>query len=144
MLRRGDGRLFIGERIGPIASAWQMPQGGIDPGESPEEAAWRELGEEVGTNRAELRTASAGWHAYDLPREVMPARWGGRFRGQTQRWFLFDFLGEDDDIRLDRHHQEFSRWRWATAEEAMGLIVDFKRPVYRAVLAEFGLLPEPR
>jgi putative (di)nucleoside polyphosphate hydrolase len=132
--------IFIGERIGPLASAWQMPQGGIDGGENPAAAAWRELYEEVGTRCASLRTESAWWYAYDLPQGLRPPRWDPRFGGQTQRWFLFDFEGADDDIRLDLHEPEFVRWRWASPDEVLALIVDFKRPVYQAVLAEFAPL----
>jgi putative (di)nucleoside polyphosphate hydrolase len=136
-----DRRLFLGERLGPLQDAWQMPQGGIDPGESPLEAARRELMEEVGTDRVELLAESRHWYAYDLPQELWPAHWDRRYRGQSQRWFAFRFTGRDADIDLHAHHAEFARWRWATADEALRLIVPFKRPVYQAVLAEFaGLL----
>lgn len=124
-------------------AAWQMPQGGIDPGERPADAAWRELEEEVGTRRASLRAESGWWYAYDLPGDLLPAHWDRRFAGQTQRWFLFDFEGVDQDFRLDHHQPEFTRWRWASPGEILGLIVDFKRPVYEAVFAEFELLRLP-
>jgi putative (di)nucleoside polyphosphate hydrolase len=135
-----DRRLFLGERTGPLQNAWQMPQGGIDPGESPLEAARRELLEEVGTDRAELLAESRRWYVYDLPPELTPDHWGGRYRGQSQRWFAFRFTGSDADIDLEAHHAEFARWRWATPDEALRLIVSFKRSVYRAVLAEFAPL----
>jgi putative (di)nucleoside polyphosphate hydrolase len=141
VLVNAAGLLFIGERRGPVLNAWQMPQGGIDPGEEPGAAARRELHEEVGTDRAELVAESACWYAYDLPAELIPARWGGRYRGQSQKWFGFRFTGTDRDIDIAGHEPEFVRWRWAHPDEVLRLAVDFKRPIYQAVLAEFGHLP---
>jgi putative (di)nucleoside polyphosphate hydrolase len=138
MLLDRAGRMFIGERRGPLLDAWQMPQGGIDPGETPLVAAWRELKEEVGTELAELLAESRYWYAYDLPPELLPSHWDPSYRGQSQRWFAFRFLGSDADIDLATHHPEFERWRWASADEVLRLIVPFKRPVYQAVLAEFA------
>lgn len=140
MLLNPANLLFIGERRGPLLDAWQMPQGGIDRGETPREAAWRELKEEVGTDRARLIAESRQWLSYDLPRDLRPARWHERYRGQSQRWFAFRFTGDDADIDLAAHQPEFDRWRWASADEVLGLIVAFKRPVYEAVLAEFAHL----
>lgn len=137
MLLDRSNRLFLGERQGPLLDAWQMPQGGIDPGESPLAAARRELKEEVGTDRAELLAESRFWYAYDLPRELILAHWGDQYRGQSQKWFAFRFLGSDDEIDLHGHHPEFVRWRWATPAEVLDVIVPFKRPVYEAVLHEF-------
>ena len=131
-------RLLIGERLGPLRDAWQMPQGGIDPGETPREAACRELLEEIGTDRVELLAESRNWYAYDLPPQLIPDHWAGRYRGQSQKWFAFRFTGTDADIDLHAHHAEFARWRWATRDEVLRLIVPFKLPVYRAVLAEFA------
>lgn len=138
MLIDPGGRLFIGERRGPLLDAWQMPQGGIDPGESPLVAAWRELKEEVGTERALLLRESRSWYVYDLPPELRPDHWDPRYHGQSQRWFAFRFTGRDADIDLATHNPEFDRWRWATREEVLRLIVPFKRPVYEAVLEEFA------
>jgi putative (di)nucleoside polyphosphate hydrolase len=136
-----DQRVLLGERLGPLRDAWQMPQGGIDPGESPLEAARRELLEEIGTDQVELLAESRHWYAYDLPRKLIPGHWGRRYRGQSQKWFAFRFTGSDADIDLHAHHAEFARWRWATADQVLDLIVTLKRPVYQAVLAEFaGLL----
>jgi putative (di)nucleoside polyphosphate hydrolase len=138
MLVNAAGLLFIGERRGPLLDAWQMPQGGIDPDEDPRAAALRELREEVGTDRAELLRESRSWYAYDLPPELAPPDWRGRYRGQSQKWFAFRFIGTDPDIDITAHEPEFVRWRWARPDEVLRLVVDFKRPIYQAVLEEFG------
>ena len=132
------GHVFIGERRGPVLDAWQMPQGGIDPGEDPRAAARRELREEVGTERAELMGESRYWYAYDLPPELIPPHWGSRYRGQSQKWFAFRFTGTDGDIDIAAHEPEFVRWRWARPDEVLRLAVAFKRSIYQAVLEEFG------
>jgi len=136
MLVSADGRVFVGRRL-DTRDAWQMPQGGIDPGESPAVAAIRELREEVGTDRAEIVAESAIWHRYDLPPHLQGRLWGGRWRGQTQKWFLLRFTGTDDDIDLNGHHPEFDAWQWVGLNDLLGLIVPFKRQVYAAVVAEF-------
>jgi putative (di)nucleoside polyphosphate hydrolase len=117
--------------------AWQMPQGGIDPGESPAEAAMRELTEETGTDKAEIVAESRDWHCYDIPAEVAATRWGGRYRGQRQKWFLMRFLGEDEDINIDTKNPEFGRWKWVAPDELCNLIVGFKRAIYVALIEEF-------
>ena len=144
MLLDPRGLVFVGRRL-DTPDAWQMPQGGIDAGETPREAALRELAEEIGTDRAELLAESHGWLSYDLPPELGGRVWGGRYRGQTQKWFAFRFTGSDADIDLAAAaHPEFDAWRWVPADELPRLIVPFKRPVYEAVLAEFRhLLPPP-
>jgi putative (di)nucleoside polyphosphate hydrolase len=132
------GLLFVGERLGPLQNAWQMPQGGIDRGEEPRAAARRELMEEVGTDRADLIAESRHWYTYDLPPELAPARWSRRYRGQAQKWFCFRFTGTDIDIDIAAYEPEFASWRWASPDEVVRLAVDFKRPIYRAVLEEFS------
>lgn len=139
MLLNADNRIFVGRRIDTAAS-WQMPQGGIDPGETPEEAAIRELHEEVGTSRAEIIAKSTQWRRYDLPSTLRGRVWRGRYRGQAQKWFLLRFTGTDADIDLARHHPEFDAWRWVDVDDLVELIVAFKRDVYKDVVEEFGSL----
>ena len=103
--------------------AWQMPQGGIDPGESPRQAALRELKEEIGTDKAEIVCESQAWLQYDLPVELAGGIWGGRYRGQRQKWFVMRFTGSDADINLATEHPEFVDWQWVTSERLTDLIV---------------------
>jgi putative (di)nucleoside polyphosphate hydrolase len=131
--------VFAGRRIDMPAGlpAWQMPQGGIDPGETPREAALRELAEEAGTDRAEIVAESRVLHRYDLPVEIAGRMWGGRFRGQKQLWFAMRFLGEDSDIDIAMPQAEFDAWKWVAPGALPDLIVPFKRAIYIAVLDEF-------
>lgn len=143
MLLNRRGEAFIGNRIASDHFvAWQMPQGGIDPGETPDQAAMRELHEEVGTDRAEILAAHPDWLNYDLPESVLGQALGGRFRGQTQKWFALRFTGADKDIHIDTAHPEFNRWRWCPLDDIPGLIVPFKRRVYERVIQEFRPLAE--
>jgi len=137
MLLDRAGRAWVGRRIDTELDAWQMPQGGIDKGESPAAAALRELEEEIGTAKAEILLESDGWVAYDLPSELRAKVWGGKWRGQAQRWFVLRFTGSDADIDIATEHPEFSAWRWVPRVQLPDLIVPFKRPVYAAVLAHF-------
>jgi putative (di)nucleoside polyphosphate hydrolase len=130
-------RIFVGRRTGQ-SDAWQMPQGGIDDGESAVEAACRELWEEVGTAKALLLRESQGWLTYDVPEALRPAHWKGRWRGQAQKWFALAFTGRDTDIALDAHDREFDSWQWMSAAEMLERIVPFKRPVYETVVKEFA------
>lgn len=134
------GLVFAARRIDTPGDAWQMPQGGIDKGESPRAAALRELEEEIGTAKAEIIGESRDWLTYDLPPDLQGRVWGGRYRGQKQKWFAMLFTGEDGDIDLTCHNPEFSDWRWMELERLPALIVPFKRPLYEAVVAEFAPL----
>lgn len=154
MVLNRAGLVWIGKRSDAPGDAegrgdwWQMPQGGIDEGEDPERAAFRELYEETGMRTVEVVSSIPTWLTYDLPPELQGKAWGGRYRGQKQRWFLMRFTGEEGEINIEpapgpSHKREFDSWRWALADDLMGLIVPFKRPVYASVIAEFGPLARP-
>jgi putative (di)nucleoside polyphosphate hydrolase len=131
------GQVWVGRRK-DTPDAWQMPQGGIDPGESPVEAALRELEEEIGTANARVVAETRDWLSYDLPAEIVPNIWGGKYRGQTQKWFVLEYLGEDAEIAPTRvKHPEFDAWRWVALDELPGLAVSFKRDIYQSLVAEF-------
>ena len=140
MLLNTRGHIFVGQRKDRDQDAWQMPQGGVDPGETTRDAAIRELWEETGVieKLITVEAESLGLIAYDLPHELVPKIWKGRYRGQEQKWFLFRFHGADDDINIATEHPEFSEWKWMPKEELVANIVPFKRAVYEQVLAEFS------
>ncbi|PWR24164.1 RNA pyrophosphohydrolase [Zavarzinia aquatilis] len=140
MLINPAGLVFVGQRIDNLVEAWQMPQGGIDDGEEPQTAAMRELGEEIGTEKAEIIAESAGWLNYDLPLELIPKVWKGRYRGQRQKWYAMRFLGTDADINIATSHPEFAAWRWVEHHQLPDLIVPFKRDLYQEIVAEFAPL----
>jgi len=148
-----NGEAFIGhrkrKRSGEVLDvrAWQMPQGGIDEGEAPLDAARRELWEETNVRSVELIAEMPEWLSYDLPLNARN-RWNGRYRGQTQKWFLFRFLGDDSEIDVRRpaggaHEAEFDEWRWEQFERLPEVVVPFKREVYEAVSAAFAPLVRP-
>ena len=139
VLVNADGHVFAGRRIDHDQGAWQMPQGGIDAGEDPREAALRELEEETGVSRAlvEVEAETADWVRYDLPDELLGRIWKGKYRGQEQKWLLCRFKGRDEDIDVETDHPEFSAWNWMSPAELLEQIVPFKRTVYEAVLREF-------
>jgi putative (di)nucleoside polyphosphate hydrolase len=123
-----------------------MPQGGIDPGEDPATAARRELFEETAIRSAEEIAELPRWLTYDLPPELIGQAWGGRYRGQKQKWFAYRFTGQDDEIDITPQtgpEPEFIDWQWASVDEVIDLIVPFKRDVYREVLAAFAPLAPP-
>ena len=146
VLLNRDGLVFAGQRVDNPEDAWQMPQGGIDPGETPREAALRELGEETGIDpsQVELLRESGVWIPYDLPPVLVPRLWGGRYRGQTQRWFAMRFLGPDYAIDIQTDEPEFRSWAWMPHDELIDRIVPFKRETYSRVYDEFrDLLGHP-
>ena len=144
VLFNAAGRILVARRADlPNAEGapggWQLPQGGIDSDEDPRAAVLRELAEEIGTNRAEIIGEHPDWLAYDLPAELIGVALGGRYRGQSQRWFALRFLGLDSDIRLDLDpHPEFDAWRWAELTELPDLAVGFKRPIYEILARSFA------
>ncbi|ABL70596.1 MULTISPECIES: RNA pyrophosphohydrolase [Paracoccus] len=133
------GLVFAGQRIDNPGPAWQMPQGGIDRGESPREAALRELVEETGVtpDLVDVLAETPGWVTYDLPPELLGKVWKGRYGGQKQKWFAMRFLGEDSAVRIATEHPEFERWQWMRAADLIDGIVPFKRDVYARVLSDF-------
>ncbi|SDH33805.1 RNA pyrophosphohydrolase [Roseospirillum parvum] len=148
MLINPAGLVFVARRIDTPKDgereAWQMPQGGIDPGETPDQAAHRELEEEIGTNQAEIIAETKEWLTYDLPDHLIGKVWKGRYRGQKQKWFLMRFTGTDTDINIhDRPHPEFDAWKWANPQHLPEMIVAFKRPIYQHLLTEFTPLIPP-
>ena len=152
MLLNAHGQVFIGRRkseAGPehvdAQHAWQMPQGGIDDGEDPRDAAFRELYEETNVQSARIIAEAPDWFSYDLPDEIIKRSWKGRYRGQTQKWFAMLFEGSDDEIDIHspghgKHRPEFNDWRWTDMASLPGLIIPFKRPVYEQVVTAFSHL----
>ncbi len=139
-----SGRVFVGRRMDTDADAWQLPQGGIDAGEPPRDAVLRELAEETGTDKAEIVAESRRWRRYDLPGEVAARLWGGRYRGQEQKWFALRFTGADGDIDLAATPDpEFDAWKWVDLARIPDSIVPFKRRLYEDLVAEFAPLIAP-
>jgi putative (di)nucleoside polyphosphate hydrolase len=143
MLLNREGKVFVGKRIDQSIESWQMPQGGIDPGETPRDTALRELSEEIGTTKVEFLREHPDWLTYDLPPQLVDIAWEGRYRGQKLKWFALRFAGSDADINVKTAHQEFSDWRWVDLGDLLGLIVPFKRETYAQVIAAFSDLAGP-
>jgi putative (di)nucleoside polyphosphate hydrolase len=143
MLINREGLVFVGRRIDQTVEGWQMPQGGIDPGETPAEAALRELKEEIGTSNARLMCEHDDWLAYDLPQHLLGVALHGKYRGQKQKWLLMRFLGDDSEINVQTPEPEFASWKWLAVEALPRLIVPFKRDTYEKVIAAFQDLAGP-
>ena len=139
MLANPRGHIFVGQRMDRDQDAWQMPQGGVDPGESCRDAAYRELWEETGVTAKMVTLEAETPHLirYDLPHDIVPKIWKGKYRGQEQKWFLFRYHGTDAEITITTEHPEFSEWKWMPKEQLVANIVPFKRAVYEEVLAAF-------
>jgi putative (di)nucleoside polyphosphate hydrolase len=139
MLINAQGLIFAGQRRDSESPAWQMPQGGIDAGEKPRAAALRELWEETGVtpDLVEILDKTPDWVTYDLPPELLGQVWGGKYRGQKQKWFLMRYHGRDDQVDIATTHPEFSRWSWVQADAMIAAIVPFKRAVYETIVTTF-------
>jgi putative (di)nucleoside polyphosphate hydrolase len=139
MLMNKEGGIFVGERI-DTPGAWQMPQGGVDKGETPDKAALRELWEETGVDpeHVDVLAQTADWLTYDLPDHLLGKVWKGKYRGQKQLWYLMRFNSTDDKISIASEHPEFAQWKWSTPSSLVAEIVPFKKHIYEAVVAEFA------
>lgn len=142
MLLNKCGQVFVAKRIDTEVEAWQMPQGGIDDNENPKDAAIRELNEETGIKNASIIDEYEGWLTYDLPDELIGKVWKGRYRGQTMKWYVMRFNGNDKEINIETEHPEFSEWRWANISELPNIIVPFKKNIYQKLSERFSYLAD--
>ena len=138
MILNENNDILVGRRLDHPSGFWQMPQGGIDDKENPEEAVWREMMEEIGTNKAKLIKESNQWINYDIPEETLKTLpWGHKYIGQTQKWFAFQFTGKESDINVGTNNPEFSEWKWTNHKTLTKNAVPFKREIYIKILEEF-------
>ena len=140
MILNEKNQIFVGKRVDAKMEAWQMPQGGIDIGETPSKAALREMEEEIGSGSGLIIAESKNWYSYDLPKFLIPKLWSGSYKGQKQKWFLIRFTGAESEINIQTDHPEFEDWRWVDLAELLDIIIPFKKKLYEAVVMEFGPL----
>tara|TARA_B100000131_G_C17940375_1_gene542069 strand:- start:162 stop:629 length:468 start_codon:yes stop_codon:yes gene_type:complete len=138
MILNNKNEILVGKRIDHPSGHWQMPQGGIDENEKPEEAVWREMQEEIGTNNATMIMESKKWINYKIPLKTLETLpWGHKYIGQTQKWFAFRFSGKEKEINVGTENPEFSEWKWSDNNLLVQNIVPFKRNTYEIILEEF-------
>ena len=137
LLINSNNQIFAGQRIDNHLEAWQMPQGGIDEGEDVETACFREMKEEIGTDKASIIAIHPEWLNYDIPEILVDKLWDRKYRGQTQKWVALKFTGKDSDINIKTHIPEFSKWKWISPQQLASLAAPFKREVYENVLNVF-------
>ena len=131
-------KVFVGKRIDTKNNAWQMPQGGIDEDETLLEAGVRELFEETNIQNIEILAETKNWLYYDLPEFLIGRLWGGKYRGQKQKWLLIKFTGNDEEININKSNQEFKQWKWIEVEELPEVVVAFKKQLYTSIVKEFA------
>ncbi|MBS0235164.1 MAG: RNA pyrophosphohydrolase [Proteobacteria bacterium] len=144
VLLNDEGQVFVGHRNASSQNPWQLPQGGIQKGESAHEAALRELMEELGTNNVEVIAESNGWFSYDVPEANAVEAWSGRWKGQRQKWFVMAFKGRNEDFDLTCGDAEFKVWRWVSIHDLPMLAVPFKRALYQDIVKEFAAIVSGR
>ena len=138
MILNADNYVLVGQRIDHPSGYWQMPQGGIDKDEIPEKTVWREMMEEIGTNQCELIATSSKWLNYKIPEDTLKTLpWGNKYVGQTQKWFVFKFIGDDKEINVSTENPEFSAWKWLHPNDLIEKAVPFKKNIYFEILKEF-------
>ena len=137
MILNDDNKILVGKRMDHPSGHWQMPQGGIDENENPEEAVWREMHEEIGTKNVEYLDEINSWLNYDIPSNLSEKLWNGKYRGQTQKWLAYRFLGKNDEINIKTKNPEFIDWKWESHKNLPSLAVPFKRDIYLQVIAGF-------
>lgn len=137
MIINAQNRIFVGRRVDSKVNGWQMPQGGIDLGETPSAAALREMKEEIGCNNGYIIAESKNWYSYRVPKFLISRLWNGKYCGQRQKWFLIKFLGSDQDINVNTEHPEFDEWKWVSGDELLNEVISFKLKLYKQILHEF-------
>ena len=137
MILNRSGYVFVAKRVDSKLDFWQMPQGGMLLGETPSEAAMREMKEEIGSNNCSIICESKKWYCYDIPKNMIAKLWHGKYKGQKQKWFLINFEGVDQEIDLNTSNPEFSEWMWVDTDNLVKMTIPFKRKLYYSILEEF-------